>query len=284
MEASMDGKRVLVTGATNGIGKYMAIGLAKLGAQVVIVGRDATRTSAALHQIRAESGGVKVESLLADLSSMASVRKLAEEFLGRYSELHVLLNNAGGINLTREVTVDGYERTFATNHLSYFLLTQLLLPRLTKTPGARIVNVASEAHRRGPLDFDDLMSERGYEAFKAYGRSKLANLLFTFESARRLEGQGVAVNAMHPGVVGSNFLGKPGSLWSVLWPMAKLFLLTPEQGARTGVYLASSPEVNGVSGEYFANCRRKKPRSFAHDEAAARRLWEVSERFVITPA
>ena len=280
MNGSMDGKRALVTGATNGIGVWMAIGLAKRGAEVVIVGRDPDRTAEVLHQIRAESGSVKVQSLLADLSSMASVRALAAQVHERFGELHVLINNAGGINLNREVTVDGYERTFATNHLSYFLLTRLLLPLLEKAPEARIVNVASEAHRGGPLDFNDLMSERGYRSFTAYGRSKLANILFTFELARRLKGTGVTANCLHPGVVGTNFLGKNNSVWTFLWPMAKRFLLTPEEGASTAIFLASSGEVAGVSGEYFAKSRRKRPRSFARDEAAAKRLWEVSEKLV----
>ncbi|MBX7112785.1 MAG: SDR family oxidoreductase [Myxococcaceae bacterium] len=276
----MSGKRVLVTGATNGIGLWAAIGLARLGAEVVVVGRDPARTAQALHQVRAEAGSMQVQSLLADLSSMASVRALAAQVHERYGQLHVLLNNAGGINLNREVTVDGYERTFATNHLSYFLLTSLLLPLLEKTPGARVVNVASEAHRRGPLDFDDLMSDRGYRSFTAYSRSKLANILFTFELARRLQGTGVTANCMHPGVVGTNFLGKNNSVWALLWPIAKLFLLTPQQGAQTAVFLASSPEVNGVTGEYFARSRRKRTRPFAHDVVAAKRLWEVSEKLV----
>lgn len=283
MPGTMVGQRVLVTGATAGIGQWAAIGLAKLGARVVIVGRDPARTTSARDFIVGHSGNLEVDSMVADLSSQSAVRQLASDFIAQHGELNVLVNNAGAINLKRELTVDGYERTFATNHLAPFLLTHLLMPALKRTRGARVVNVASNAHRYGPLDFDDLMSERNYRAWVTYGRSKLANILFTRELARRIKGYGITANSLHPGVVGTNFMDKPGPM-RLLWPIARLVLLSSEQGSRTTVYLASSPEVKDMSGLYFSRCKPKRPRRFAEDDEAARRLWNVSEKLVgLTP-
>ncbi|MEW5739741.1 MAG: SDR family oxidoreductase [Myxococcota bacterium] len=274
--AELTGKRVLVTGATAGIGKETAKGLLAHGAEVIIVGRGAEKTRAVAEELQAATGK-RVEYLLADLSSMADVRRLAKDFLARWDTLHVLLNNAGGINLSREVTVDGLERTFATNHLSYFLLTNLLLPALAKGAPARIVNVASDAHRGQRIDWDDLQAEKSYSQFKVYGRSKLMNILFTRELARRVKDLGITANALHPGVVATNFLAKPG-LWGVAGKVAGLFMLSPAQGAQTSIYLASSPEVANVTGGYFAKSKPHTPTAEALDDAAAKRLWEVSER------
>jgi NAD(P)-dependent dehydrogenase (short-subunit alcohol dehydrogenase family) len=281
--ADMNGKIVLVTGATAGIGKVTARALAQMGAHVVIVGRNAERTKQTAEELKEATGNQKIDYLLADLSSMAAVRRLAEEFLAKYDRLNVLVNNAGAVNMTRETTVDGYELTFATNHLAYFLLTNMLLPALEKGAPARVVNVASEAHRRQRIDFDDLMATGGYATFRQYGRSKLANILFTRELSRRVAGKGITANSLHPGVVASNFLAKPG-LWGVIGKIAGLFMINNEAGAQTSIYLASSPDVEGVTGQYFAKSRAKNPSLEAQDDEAARKLWEVSEQLTTKPA
>jgi len=276
----MSGKVVLITGATQGIGKESAAALASMGASVVMVGRDRERSEAALADVKARSRSDSVELLLADLSSMAEVRRLAADFKARHDRLHVLLNNAGAINATRKQSPDGLEMTFAVNHLAYFLLTDLLLPVLKASAPSRIVNVASDAHRGLSLDFADLQTEKRYFSFAAYGRSKLANILFTYELARRLEGTGVTANALHPGVIASGF-GKNDKGWFALG--AKLmapFLITPEKGARTSVYLASSPEVEGVNGQYFKRSKPIKSSRQSYDEAAQKKLWEVTERII----
>jgi NAD(P)-dependent dehydrogenase (short-subunit alcohol dehydrogenase family) len=274
--ADMNGKIVLVTGATSGIGKVTARALAQMGAHVVIVGRNAERTRQTAEELKAATGSQKIDFMLADLSSMAAVRKLAEEFLAKYDRLNVLVNNAGAVNMSRETTVDGYELTFATNHLAYFLLANMLLPALEKGAPARVVNVASEAHRGKRIDFEDLMATRGYSIFQQYGRSKLANILFTRELSRRVAGKGITVNSLHPGVIASNFFAKPG-LWGVLGKIGGLFMIGNEEGAQTSIYLASSPDVEGVTGQYFAKSRAKHPSRAAQDDEAARKLWEVSE-------
>jgi NAD(P)-dependent dehydrogenase (short-subunit alcohol dehydrogenase family) len=272
----MNGKRVLVTGATAGIGEQTALELAKLGAEVVIVGRNAEKTAAVVESLRKESGAPAIDSFLADLSSMASIRAFAKAFLAKYDRLDVLVNNAGAFFPKREVTVDGWERTFATNHLSYFLVAHLLLPALERAERARIVNVSSAAHAAAPLDFDDLMAERSrYRAFRQYGRSKLANIFFTRELARRVAGKQITVNCLHPGFVASEFLAK-GGIWSVIRPIGALFAVDVVAGAKTSVYLASSPEVAGVSGKYFDKCKEKQPNKIADNDAAATRLWQVS--------
>ncbi|MFO0628025.1 MAG: SDR family oxidoreductase [Polyangiales bacterium] len=275
-DGNMQGRTVLVTGGTAGIGRQAAKVLAGRGARVVIVGRNPEKTARVTDELRAETGGA-VESLLADLSKMSDVRALAAATIDRYGALDVLLNNAGAVNLTREVTADGFERTFATNHLAYFLLANLLLPALRKAPGSRVVNVASAAHVMGRVNFDDLQSERGYDGWRVYGTSKLMNVLFTREMARRLKGEGPTVNCLHPGFVASEFLSK-GGIWTVLKPLGYLFAVNESKGAETSVFLASSPAVAGVTGKYFAKCREARTTGAAKDDAVAERLWVESAR------
>lgn len=281
----MKDRLVLITGSTAGIGKRTALELAQLGAHVIVQGRDGPKAERVVAELKQQTGNEKIDFLVADLSSMKAVRDLAEQVKLKYRRLDVLLNNAGAMNPSRQLTVDGYERTFATNHLAYFLLTNLLLPELKKGSRPRIVNVASEAHRRpGTLDFTDLNAERGYSGFGHYGRSKLANILFTRELARRGQPDGITANCLHPGFVASDFLSK-GGIWSLIKPIAYLFAIDEAQGAKTSVYLASSPEVEGVTGKYFDRCRERRPNRFAEDDDAARKLWEISERLTgLSPA
>jgi NAD(P)-dependent dehydrogenase (short-subunit alcohol dehydrogenase family) len=278
--SDLTGRVCMVTGATSGIGRAAAAELAQMGAELILVARDAQRGEQAVAEIAGQSGNRHVELMRADLSSQAQVRRLAAEFLASGRPLHVLLNNAGVIMLRREETVDGIETTFAVNHLAYFLLTNLLLERLRASAPARIVNVASDAHAYsgGRLDFDDLESRKRYSAMRVYGKSKLANILFTRELARRLEGSGVTANALHPGFVGSNFARNNGALASVAMLLARPFARSPEKGAETAVYLCCSPEVEGVSGKYFFDKREKWSKSYARNDDDARRLWKVSER------
>jgi retinol dehydrogenase-12 len=274
---TMQGKVVLITGATDGIGFVAARELARLGAAVVAVGRNADKTAAVVERIRKETGNPHVEGLLADLSSQQDIRRLAQQFRERHDRLDVLLNNAGALFHPRRESVDGIEMTFALNHLGYFLLTNLLLDLLKASAPSRIVNVSSAAHHRGRLDFDDLQRKRGYFSFGVYSASKLANLLFTYELARRLQGTGVTANALHPGLVASRFAVNNGWLGGVLRGLIWAFGIRPEQGARTLIYLASSPEVEGVTGEYFQNEKVRESSPASHDEEAARRLWDISE-------
>jgi NAD(P)-dependent dehydrogenase (short-subunit alcohol dehydrogenase family) len=274
---AMRGKTCVVTGGTSGIGLATAAALAERGARVVLVGRSPVRAEEAARAVRARAPGAEVEVELGDLASLAAIRELAAHLLARCPRLDVLVNNAGVFQLRRRTTVDGFETTFAVNHLAYFLLTSLLEAPLRATPGARVVSVASEAHRLGgPLDFEDLQSQRRYRPFGVYGRSKLCNILWTRELARRLAGSGVTANCCHPGAVATR-LGQNDAAWAkALGPLLRLFLLTPEQGARTSVYLASSPALEGVSGRYFVKEREAEPARFARDDDAAKRLWEVS--------
>jgi len=277
----MEGKICLITGGTNGIGKSTAQELARLGATVVIVGRNAQKTARVVEEIRAASGNKNVDSLLADLSSQQDVRRLADEFKSSYPHLHVLLNNAGGTFTTRQLSVDGIEMTFALNHLAYFLLTNLLLNTLKASAPARIINVSSDAHSGGKIDFENLQGERSYSSFGPYGNSKLANILFTTEQARRLEGTGVTVNALHPGLTSTGF-GKnnPGFLMKIMGVVIPLIARSPEKGAETSIYLASSPEVQSITGKYFVDCKVTQPAPQAADRAVARRLWDVSAEMV----
>ena len=270
-------KTALVTGATSGIGKATAEALARQGMTVVLVARDAEKGRAVLEEIRSKSGNPTLDVLLADLSSQAAIRRLAEEFQRKYSKLHVLVNNAGGVFSARKLTVDGLEYTFAFNHLAYFLLTNLLLDTLRASAPARIVNVSSGAQGMGKINFADLQGEQRYSVQAAYSQSKLANVLFTYALARRLEGTGVTANVLHPGVVRTNF-GRVETplLWRVLFPLIDPFMLTPEKGAETAVYLATSPEVEGVSGKYFAKQKAVRSHSISYDQAVQERLWEVS--------
>jgi NAD(P)-dependent dehydrogenase (short-subunit alcohol dehydrogenase family) len=284
--ASMTGKRVLITGANTGIGKWTAIGLAALGASVVLHARSAEKGRAAQDEVRRRTGRADVDLLLADFSSLAEVRRLAGEVLERYPRLDVLVNNAGLISGRRRESADGWELTFAVNHLAPFLLTNLLLDRIVASAPARIVNVASRAHLRAGIDFDDLDLRRGYQSMDAYSRSKLANVLFTRELARRLEGTGVTANCLHPGVVRSDF-GSSGDLGGVMglgWAVMQPFLLSPEQGADTSIHLAASPAVANITGEYFDRRRVARTSTRARDMDAAARLWRVSaERVGLQP-
>ena len=276
----MAGKTVLVTGGTSGIGRATAMGLAAMGARLGITGRDRGRTEEAAREIRAVGAG-QVDLFVADLSSQLEVRRLADEVLQTYPRLDVLVNNVGGYWNTRHVTADGLERTFALNHLTPFLLTNLLLDRLTQSAPARVVTVASNAHTTGQIDFDDLQGERSYSGSRAYSQSKLANVLFTYELARRLAASAVTANALHPGVVNTSFGAEdPGGVQRLLVPFVRPFLKTPEQGAATSIHLASSPDLKQVSGRYFANSKPKKSSKASYDQPAAERLWQVSAELV----
>jgi retinol dehydrogenase-14 len=274
---SMQGKTVLVTGATSGIGRATAEGLARLGARVGIVGRDRARTERAAEEIRGSAGHEAVDVFVADLSSQAEVRRVAEEVLAAYPRLEVLVNNVGGFWAHRHTTADGLEHTFALNHLAPFLLTNLLLERLRESAPSRVVSVSSGAQSMGRIDFDDLQGERDYSGQRAYNQSKLANVLFTYELARRLDGTAVTANVLHPGVVDTSFGLEDSVRWQrVMRPAFRPFLKRPARGAATPVYLASSPEVEGVSGRYFVRSRPRKSSARSYDERVARRLWEVS--------
>jgi NAD(P)-dependent dehydrogenase (short-subunit alcohol dehydrogenase family) len=284
MKGGMGEKICLITGATSGIGKATAMGLADTGASVVMVGRDRGRGEAALAEVKAKSANASVELMLADLSSQEEIRRLADEFKEAYQRLDVLVNNAGVIRSKRVATADGIETTFAVNHLAYFLLTDLLLDVLKASAPSRIINVASGEQRNGTIDFDDLQGENGYKGAKAYSQSKLANVLFTYELARRLEGTGVSANCLHPGVVGTNLgsgvSGVFGFMVRALTPLMK----SPQKGAETSIYLASSPEVEGLSGRYFVKKAEARSSDVSYDERIARRLWEVSAELTKLPA
>jgi NAD(P)-dependent dehydrogenase (short-subunit alcohol dehydrogenase family) len=277
----MVGKIVLITGGTGGIGKATAIGLARLGARVGITGRDVTRTGQVAADIRAASGNPEVDAFAADMSSQAEVRRLAVAVLETYPRLDVLINNVGGFWAHRHPTADGLERTFALNHLAPFLLTNLLLDRLKASAPARVVTVSSGAQSAGRIDFDDLQSARNYSGQRAYSQSKLANIMFTNELARRLEGTGVTATSVHPGVVRTNF-GAEDQAWlfTVVSHVVLPFLKTPAQGAQTSIYLASSPDVDGVTGQFFANGKPKTANEVAYDTDMTARLWNVSADLV----
>jgi NAD(P)-dependent dehydrogenase (short-subunit alcohol dehydrogenase family) len=270
---------VLMTGATGGIGLAAAIELARRGADLSIVARSPERASAAAVRIQAVGGGRPVDVLLADLSSQGSVRRLAAEVRERYPRLQVLVNNAGAVYGSRQVTEDGIELTWAVNHLAPFMLTSLLLGRLRASAPARIVTTSSDAHRGARIPFDDINSEGSYRArgFARYGETKLANILFTVELARRLEGTGVSAFSFHPGFVASGFNRNNGLLMSWGMNLVRPFARSPEKGAETLLWLVDSPEITDGSGDYFYDRRRVRPSSAAQDGAAARRLWEVSE-------
>ena len=275
---TMKGKICLVTGANAGIGKATTLGLAKMGAVVVMVSRNQERGEAARAEIMAESENDAVDLMIADLSSQQSIRQLAEDFKTRYERLDVLVNNAGGIFGSRSLTVDGLEYTFALNHLSYFLLTNLLLERIKESSPARIVNVSSQAQADATINFDDLQSEQNYNARRVYGQSKLANILFTYELARRLNGVDVTTNALHPGVVRTNFGRESTSrAFALMMRLLGPFLASPEKGASTSIYLATAPEVEGVTGKYFIDKQEQKSNAESYDTAVAQRLWQVSE-------
>ena len=275
--ACMHGKVCMVTGATSGIGRETARELARLGATVVVVGRNPDKIVTTVNEIKLETGNTSVHSLLGDLSSLQEVRRLAQEFKDRHQRLHVLVNNAGSIFLSRRKSVDDIEMTFALNHLSYFLLTILLLDVLKSTAPARIINVSSNAHENTVIEFDDLMCQRRYRfGTKAYRMSKLANLLFTYELARRLEGTGLTVNGLHPGLVATNLLSNNGFTGRLITFFLRFRGMTPQEGSRTSVYLATSPDVEGVTGGYYIDHEAVPSSNASYNRDMAARLWQVS--------
>ena len=282
MELPGPGNRItLITGATNGIGQAAALAIAGEGGRVVIAGRNAAKTEAVAAELRQASGNPAVDFLVADLSSLAEVRRLAAEFQARYGRLHVLVNNAGAFFMRRQETVDGLEMTFALNHLSYFLLTTLLLDTLKASAPARVMNVASAAESSAKIDWDDLQLRRRYRGFEAYALSKRFNLYFTYELARRLAGTDVTANAVHPGSAATGIWANPfGPFGGLAKPVTKLMMRSPEQGADTVVYLATSPDVEGVTGTYYADRQARHSSRASQDPEAARRAWQVSEALV----
>lgn len=281
---TMEGRICMVTGANSGIGAVTARELARMGARVVVVCRDSAKAEAAAATIREAAGSDAVEPMAADFASLRAVRALADEFRGRHAALHVLVNNAGLMLTERRAAEDGLEEVFCVNHLAPFLLTNLLLDTIRASAPARIVNVSSEAHRAGTIDFDDLQSAKGrYRGFRAYAATKLANILFTAELARRLDGSGVTANSLHPGTIASGFGRRTGGAFRFLLAIGRPFLIGPERGARTSIHLASSPEVEGVTGKYWARRRVRTPSRAARDGEAARRLWEISAGLVGLP-
>lgn len=276
----MAGRTVLVTGASGGIGRATAEALAGLGAHVAITGRDGPRTAGVAREIQAAHGG-SVEAFVADLTSQSEVRRLAAEVRERHPRLDVLVNNVGGYWNTRHETADGLERTFALNHLAPFLLTHLLLDRLVDACAARVVTVSSNAQALGRIDFDDLQGRRAYSGAKAYNQSKLANVLFTYELARRLRGTSVTANALHPGMVSTAFGAEdPAGIQRLLVPLMRPFMKTPDEGAATSVHLASSPALTQASGGFYAECRPRRSSPRSRDAAVAARLWQVSAELV----
>ena len=283
MTHSMHGKTVLITGGTGGIGRATAMGLASMGARVGITGRDQDRAERAAATIVRESGNPAVDIFVADMSSQTEVQRLAGEVLSTYPRLDVLINNAGVFRSERTTTADGIETTFAVNHLAYFFLTNLLLDALKASAPSRIVNVASADHGNATIDFDDLQGEKRYRGAKAYSQSKLANVLFTYELARRLRGTGVTANCLHPGVVGTNLgSGVSGAFGFVVRALRPL-MKSPKKGAETSIYLASSPEVEASSGGYFVKKAQARSSDVSYDERLARRLWEASAELTNLP-
>jgi retinol dehydrogenase-12 len=275
----VQGKTCIITGATGGLGLETAARLGALGARLVLIGRNRTKGEAALGRLRARVPGIAVEMHYADLSRPDEILRLSRVLLDTAARIDVLLNNAGAIFARRQTTVDGLERTFALNHMGYFRLTALLRPRLIASAPARIVNVASEAHRGARLNFDDLQFANGYSGYKAYQRSKLANILFTRELARELKGSGVTANCLHPGFVATGFGNNNRGIWGFGIAVAKWLGAIPvERGAETPVYLSSSPEVGGTSGKYFDKCHERTPDEPAQHDVAAVRLWQESEK------
>lgn len=275
----MKNKVCIITGATSGIGKATALGLAKMDATVVIVARDQARGRASVAELQAASGNSNVGLLVADLSSLAEVRQMGSEFRSRYDQLHVLINNAGVAPTRRNVTVDGLEAVFVVNYLAPFLLTNLLLDMLKDTAPARVVNVAGDYHRKASIHFDDLMSENDYNGIRANNQAKLALILFTYELARRLEGTGVTANCLHPGAVATGAPLKDPDLSSfgrIMYRLVKPFFTSPEKGAETPIYLAASPEVENVTGKYFIKKEEVTSSPESYDLETAQRLWDVS--------
>jgi NAD(P)-dependent dehydrogenase (short-subunit alcohol dehydrogenase family) len=284
----MKDKVVIVTGATSGIGEVCALELARMGATIVLISRSQSKLDDVMNRIKTETGNQAVSSIRADLSSIAETRQAAASFLAQYSRLDVLVNNAGAVNLKRLETVDGYEMTFALNHLSYFFLTHLLLDKLKETAEkygeARIVNVSSAAHQGMRINFDDIQSRQRFTSFEVYGMSKLMNIAFTNELARRLRGTNVTANSLHPGFVKTNFGRNMGGVIRLgMMVIQNLFAISVEKGAETMIYLASSPEVKGISGKYWDKKQAIQADKEAYNEAAQAKLWRVSEELLGLP-
>lgn len=276
----MQGKTVVVTGGTSGIGEVAALRLAEKGARIVLIARDRARTATTLAKLKNANPAAMHAAHYGDLSALAEMKRVASEVAAAEPRIDVLVNNAGAVFLSRQTSVDGLEMTFATNHMAYFVVTNILLDRLKATPGARIVSTASDAHRSGKLDFDDLQSEKSYGSFRVYGTSKLCNILFTRELARRLDGADVTTNCLHPGFVGTRFgQNNASNVFTRLLRNAVMSLgISPEEGAKTIIHLASSPDVATISGEYFYKCKVAEPTAAAQDDDDAKRLWDVSTK------
>ena len=272
----MQGKTIVITGATSGIGEVAAIRLAEKGARIVMIARDPARAEATLERLRRANPAVDPVAHMADLSRLSEMTRVAREIADEEPEIDVLINNAGALFNKRQVTKDGLEMTFALNHMSYFVVTNILLDNLTAAGAARIVSTSSEAHRRGTIDFNDLQLETGYGGFRAYCKSKLMNVLFTRELARRLKGAGVTANCLHPGFVNTRFGDNNRGFAITALGLAKRFAITPKEGAETIIYLASSPQADGVTGKYFYKCRESTPTEAAQNDEDAARLWAVS--------
>ena len=274
----MAGKTCIVTGANAGIGKMSAQGLARLGARVFLICRSLAKAESARSEIEKATGSQLLETAVCDFAKQDSIRACAEDLLDRCPRIDVLLNNAGAVFAQHEFTAEGYEQTFAVNHLGYYLFTRLLLDRILQSAPARIVNVSSGSHYAGRIDFEDLhFRKRDYHIMRAYEQSKLGNVLFTYELDRRLRGTGVTANCLHPGVVRTGIGNKSGKwLFSLAWSLFKPFMINPEKGAATSIYLASSPDVEGVSGKYYENCKEKRSSEDSHDAALAEKLWKIS--------
>jgi retinol dehydrogenase 12 len=272
-------RHIVITGATDGIGKVTARELGAADTSIWIVGRNPGKTESVVRELSAAKPAAKYQGLVGDLSRPGEVRRVAQELADRLPHLDVLLNNAGAFFSSLQRTPEGFEQTFALNHLNYFVFTHHLLPLLRSAPRGRVVSVASEAHRQAKLDFESLNGERGYRGWQAYGRSKLCNILFTRELAKRLAGSSVTANSLHPGFVASKFgHNNPGVGTGLLKMLQKLIAIDEDSGAKTSVYLANAPEVSGVSGEYFDKCRPRRPSAAALDDGSATRLWTVSEQ------
>jgi NAD(P)-dependent dehydrogenase (short-subunit alcohol dehydrogenase family) len=280
VDKSINGKVILITGGTDGIGKEAARQLAIMGATIVVVGRSRSKTKRIVDEIISMSGNDRVAYLLADLSSQSEIRKLAQDFRKRFNRLDVLVNNAGSVFLRRRLSADGIEMTFALNHLAYFLLTNLLLDLIKASAPSRIVNTSSGSHLGGKINFHDVNLSRRYFFQRAYAQSKLANVMFTFELASRLEGSGVTVNAVHPGFVKTNMGAHYNRIVRILKPLIFRTGIPVEDGAETLVYLASSPEVEEISGEYFYRLKKRETNPLAQDKDGQKRLWRLSEQMV----
>ena len=272
----MKGKTVVISGGTSGIGEVAARALAKMGARIVLVARNKSRAEATLARLGRSGPGVAHSVYFADLTGLAEMKRVAAEIANQEPPIDVLINNAGALFGTRRLTEDGLEYTFALNHMSYFVVTEGLRERLLASGGARIINTASAAHQGATLDFDDLQSAKSFRAMRAYGRSKLCNILFTRQLARSLQGTGVTANCLHPGFVATRFADESGGLISRMAWLAKFFAISPAEGAQTIIYLASSPEVANVTGKYFYKCRPTTPSAPALDDRTALALWERS--------